>query len=284
LSPKSHQHWAEDETDAPANPWVWERKYEIDSLCFPLQLAYLFWQATGRTDHFDQRFYQAARTIVDLWTHEQRHAESAEDRAVCACTRRELDAAADAAPGGRARNEEHVYPGTCRHGVAGRTVRSWRLRVDGEAASKLGNDGPRIEWRDRRLGLQCQDVPREIGDFVLKRADGVWAYQLAVVVDDAAEGITDVVRGEDLASNTARQIVLQGKLGLPTPRYLHLPLVRGADGEKLSKQNGAVALAVDAPLDALRQAGLVLGVEVMGSNVAEWLAQAASAWPYRRLG
>jgi len=202
----------------------------------------------------------------------------------CACTRRELDAAADAAPGGRDRNEDHVYPGTCRHGVAGRTVRSWRLRVDGEAASKLGNDGPRIEWRDRRLGLQCQDVPREIGDFVLKRADGVWAYQLAVVVDDAAEGITDVVRGEDLASNTVRQIVLQGKLGLPTPRYLHLPLVRGADGEKLSKQNGAVALAVDAPLDALRQAGRVLGVEVMGSNVAEWLAQAASAWPYRRLG
>jgi len=72
----SDQHWAEDATDAPPNPWVWERKYEIDSLCFPIQLAYLFWQASGRTDHFDQRFYQAARTIVDLWTREQRHAES----------------------------------------------------------------------------------------------------------------------------------------------------------------------------------------------------------------
>jgi uncharacterized protein len=72
----SDQHWDEDQTDVPANPWVWERKYEIDSLCFPIQLAYLFWQATGRTDHFDQRFYQAARTIVDLWTREQRHADS----------------------------------------------------------------------------------------------------------------------------------------------------------------------------------------------------------------
>ena len=72
----SDNHWAEDETDAPANPWVWERKYEIDSLCFPIQLAYLFWQATGRTDHFDQRFYQAARTIVDLWAREQRHTDA----------------------------------------------------------------------------------------------------------------------------------------------------------------------------------------------------------------
>lgn len=72
----SDNHWAEDETDAPPNPWVWERKYEIDSLCFPIQLAYLFWQATGRTDHFDRRFYQAARTIVDLWVREQRHAQS----------------------------------------------------------------------------------------------------------------------------------------------------------------------------------------------------------------
>ncbi|HEU5100446.1 MAG TPA: glycoside hydrolase family 125 protein [Roseiflexaceae bacterium] len=71
----SGQHWAEDETDAPTNPWVWERKYEIDSLCFPIQLAYLFWQATGRTDHFDRRFYQVARSIIDLWTREQRHVD-----------------------------------------------------------------------------------------------------------------------------------------------------------------------------------------------------------------
>jgi len=201
----------------------------------------------------------------------------------CACTRRELDAVANAVAGGRSRHEELVYPGTCRHGLGGRAARSWRLRLLGDAVTRVDENAPVVvEWLDPRLGAQRQDVSSEVGDFVLKRADGVWAYQLAVVVDDAADGITDVVRGEDLAGNTARQIVLQGKLGLPTPRYLHLPLVRGADGEKLSKQNGATALAVDAPLDALRQAGRVLGIAVTGSHVADWLAAAVAAWPYRR--
>jgi glutamyl-Q tRNA(Asp) synthetase len=105
-----------------------------------------------------------------------------------------------------------------------------------------------IRWVDRRLGPAEQDVAREVGDFVLKRADGLWAYQLAVVVDDADQGITDVVRGEDLADNTPRQILLQRALGLTTPRYLHTPLVLGPNGEKLSKQNGAAALDVAHPL------------------------------------
>ena len=117
-----------------------------------------------------------------------------------------------------------------------------------------------LQWQDRRLGEQTQDVAQEVGDFVLRRADGLWAYQLAVVVDDAAQGVSDVVRGEDLADNTARQILLQRALGLPTPRYLHTPLVFGANGEKLSKQNGAQALDLSNPLQAVNQAARVLGL------------------------
>jgi glutamyl-Q tRNA(Asp) synthetase len=97
------------------------------------------------------------------------------------------------------------------------------------------------------------DVASAVGDFVLRRADGLWAYQLAVVVDDAAQHITHVVRGEDLADNTPRQILLQQALGVPTPSYLHTPLVCGANGEKLSKQNGAAALDLHDPLQALER-------------------------------
>ena len=136
----------------------------------------------------------------------------------------------------------------------------------------------RIDWHDRRLGAQQQDVARAVGDFVLKRADGLWAYQLAVVVDDAAQGITHVVRGEDLADNTPRQIHLQRVLGLPTPSYLHTPLVLGADGEKLSKQNGAQPLDTSDPLAALREAGQVLGLYADGDGVASWLACATAQW------
>ncbi len=106
---------------------------------------------------------------------------------------------------------------------------------------RAGSDAV-IDWHDRRLGVQTQDLAREVGDFVLKRADGLWAYQLAVVVDDAEQGITHVVRGVDLADNTPRQMLLQRALGVPTPHYLHTPLVMGADGHKLSKQNGAAPL------------------------------------------
>ena len=116
---------------------------------------------------------------------------------------------------------------------------------------------------------------------MLRRADGVWAYQLAVVVDDAAQGITDVVRGEDLAGNTARQILLQRQLGLPTPRYLHTPLVLSASGEKLSKQTGARPLDLERPLEALQAAAGVLGLDARGTSLAEWLAAAVAAWRSR---
>ncbi|MCX7257919.1 MAG: glutamate--tRNA ligase family protein, partial [Polaromonas sp.] len=111
--------------------------------------------------------------------------------------------------------------------------------------------------------------------FILKRADGLWAYQLAVVVDDAAQGITDIVRGEDLTDNTARQILLQRALNLPRPRYLHTPLALGANGEKLSKQNGAQALELSQPLAALNQAAALLGLRAQPSGP---MADALQAW------
>ena len=135
-----------------------------------------------------------------------------------------------------------------------------------------------IGWHDRRLGDQQQNVAEQVGDFVLARADGLFAYQLAVVVDDAEQGITDVVRGEDLADNTARQIALQRALGLPTPRYLHTPLVLGANGEKLSKQNGAQPLDLSDPLAALNQAAAVLGLGAQTGSVGEVLAGWVTAW------
>lgn len=183
----------------------------------------------------------------------------------CACTRAQIAAAM----GPRARHGERVYPGTCRAGTGGRPTRAWRLRVDGH-----------IDWQDRRLGPQTQDLAREVGDYVLKRADGLWAYQLAVVVDDAEQGITDVVRGEDLADNTPRQMALQQALGLPTPRYLHTPLVMAADGHKLSKQNGAAALDLAAPSTRLREAAARLGLRVdgTGASVSELLAAATAQW------
>lgn len=186
----------------------------------------------------------------------------------CACTRAEIAAALERAAGPRPRHGELVYPGTCRHGTGGRPVRAWRFRVQG-----------RIDWQDRRLGAQAQDLEADVGDFVLRRADGLWAYQLAVVVDDGAQGITDVVRGADLADNTPRQIALQRALALPTPRYLHTPLVLAADGHKLSKQNGAAALDTADPPARLREAAAALGLHLpAGRSRDETLAEAVQQW------
>lgn len=139
-----------------------------------------------------------------------------------------------------------------------------------------------MHWHDRKLGPQQQDVGHAVGDFVLRRADGFFAYQLAVVVDDADQGISHIVRGADLCDNTARQIVLQRHLGLPTPQYLHTPLVLGTQGEKLSKQNGAAPLDTATPesaLAALQQAARALGLsEYASSGGAGNIAGALAAW------
>jgi glutamyl-Q tRNA(Asp) synthetase len=221
----------------------------------------------------------------------------------CACTRQDIAQALAASGQPRERHGELVYPGTCRSGLHGRTAHAWRFLTQnyvpnpdsaqsGRAQAAINLIAPdatatataqaEVAWFDRRLGAQAQDVGHEVGDFVLKRADGLWAYQLAVVVDDAAQGITDIVRGEDLADNTARQILLQRALGLPQPRYLHTPLVLGPNGEKLSKQNGAQPLDTAHPLTLLAQAGKTLGLEIermaSAQTPADWLQLALPLW------
>jgi glutamyl-Q tRNA(Asp) synthetase len=183
----------------------------------------------------------------------------------CACTRRELEDSALAIDGAR------IYPGTCRQGLApGKAPRALRLRTEAEP----------IRFVDRVQGEIVQSVEREAGDFILRRADGVYAYQLAVVVDDAAQRVTDVVRGADLLDSTARQILLQRLLGLPTPRYLHVPVAVNAAGEKLSKQTGAeAAQARDLPA-ALRFLGLAAP---SGLEAGALLAWAVENWDAARV-
>lgn len=196
----------------------------------------------------------------------------------CGCSRKEIEDAQALMGHTRARHQAAVYPGTCRNGLNGKTARAWRLNVQ-RVIADLNLSVPCL-WQDRWLGPQQQDVAQEVGDFVLRRADGLWAYQLAVVVDDGAQGITHIVRGADLTDNTARQIVLQRALDLPTPSYMHTPLVWGDNGEKLSKQNGAEALDLSDPLQALAQAAKVLGLQTQQSSVtaalAEWTAHTQS--------
>jgi glutamyl-Q tRNA(Asp) synthetase len=198
----------------------------------------------------------------------------------CACSRRDIEEALTKAGIPPERHASAVYPGTCRHGLQGRDGRAWRLDV-ARVMRDLGLDAV-VHWEDRRLGAQSQNVVRDVGDFVLRRADGLWAYQLAVVVDDAAQGVSDVVRGSDLLDNTARQIVLQRAMGLPAPRYLHVPLVLADNGEKLSKQNGASALDLSDPARCLSQAAQVLAQAGWPIDPTQPLKVPPVAWPHTR--
>jgi glutamyl-Q tRNA(Asp) synthetase len=214
----------------------------------------------------------------------------------CGCTRQDIALALAARGQTRDRHGEMVYPGTCRNGLAGKEARSWRFSSDFQDLKNTTEQQGRsavatylvahttIHWTDRRLGEQMQDVSLEVGDFILKRADDLWAYQLAVVVDDAAQGITHVVRGEDLVNNTARQILLQRALGLQTPQYLHTPLVLAADGEKLSKQHGARMLDTTQPTQLLQAAGQALGINIQATyepGKSDWLQTAIGQWRSR---
>lgn len=189
----------------------------------------------------------------------------------CACSRKEVaDSATHAAiDGGLA------YPGTCRGGLpAGRSPRAWRLRVDGSETA----------FDDRLQGHVVQHLERDVGDFVLLRADGQFAYQLAVVVDDAAQGITDIVRGADLLASTPRQIWLQRCLGVATPRYAHLPVATNAAGEKLSKQTLAPGLSASQAASELVMALTFLGQgpepALARASVTEVWAWALAHWRF----
>ncbi len=183
----------------------------------------------------------------------------------CSCTRREV---ADSRIGIAADGAD-IYPGTCRNGlIAGKPMRTLRLHVPDASDSR-----DCITFEDRWLGPVAQHLAVEAGDFVLKRADGFWAYQLAVVVDDAEQGVTDIVRGADLLESTPRQIYLQRLLDLPTPTYLHAPVVRNEAGEKLSKQTGATMLDLQHPLIALITAARLLGLPIENASSIE------SFWP-----
>ncbi|WP_418315919.1 tRNA glutamyl-Q(34) synthetase GluQRS [Piscinibacter sakaiensis] len=192
----------------------------------------------------------------------------------CVCSRSLIAAYWDARGIARARHAELPYPGTCRdrHDIDPAERCAVRVRCATTASPLL------IDWTDRRLGPQQQELGSTVGDFVVLRNDGLWAYQLAVVVDDADQGITDIVRGEDLADNTARQIHLQQLLGLARPGYLHTPLVLADDGQKLSKQTGAQPIDADRPLDVLRRAGEALGLRHHADGLTDWLAEAVTHW------
>jgi glutamyl-Q tRNA(Asp) synthetase len=221
--------------------------------------------------HWDEDvIYQSRRTAA----YEEAFHRLKQSGAVypCACSRREI---ADSA---LQLGDELIYPGTCRNGIAqGKTARAWRVRVNDES----------IIFSDRMQGNIAQVLAAEVGDFVVLRADGLFAYQLAVAVDDAAQGISDVVRGADLLFSTPRQIYLQRLLGLGTPAYMHLPVVVNDHGEKLSKQTHALPVGKDNPVFLIFKALALLRQqppdELQFGKVEQILTWAIANWQPDRL-
>ena len=195
----------------------------------------------------------------------------------CQCSRKQIEESLLQRGIEMASNQELMYPGTCREQKLSIQNHALRIRLAHEC---------HISFTDRCLGKQTQDLHTQVGDFVLRRADGLFTYQLAVVVDDHDQGITHVVRGEDLLTNTARQLHLQQCLGYQTPSYLHLPLVTNDAGEKLSKQTKATAVDIAHPESiqaSLRRAANHLGLEndPFGGSISQWLNRKVKEWRER---
>ncbi|WP_286225685.1 tRNA glutamyl-Q(34) synthetase GluQRS [Polynucleobacter sp. HIN7] len=194
----------------------------------------------------------------------------------CQCSRKQIEDVLQLAGVSISPNQELIYPGTCREQHLSIENHALRMRLPKDCV---------IGFVDRGLGKQSQDLHRQVGDFVLRRADGLFTYQLAVVVDDQAQRVTHVVRGADLLSNTARQIYLQCALGYETPHYLHLPLVTNTAGEKLSKQTQAAAIEMhsrEIMLATLNRAAHYLGIAdttlAQQISIAQWLGIATERW------
>ncbi len=187
----------------------------------------------------------------------------------CACSRADIEKEDK-----RLNRPLGSYPGTCRSGTHGKPIRSWRFRAPSGV----------VAFKDRICGVYAEDTERSVGDFIIRRADGLWAYQLAVVVDDAAQGITDIVRGEDLLDNTPRQLHLIQALCYKAPHYMHIPLVLNSQGEKLSKQRKATPVASDNPLPTLEALLAHFQIEKTGAaTVEEFWRLASIRWKEKYL-
>jgi glutamyl-Q tRNA(Asp) synthetase len=257
--------------DARAHGGRWLVRFEdVDTpRCVPGAAELILSQLAGFGLLPDEEpVYQSKRTasyeqaLERLWLHRVVY--------TCACSRKDIEQHWLRQGQTKTRHAEWAYPGTCRQAAHSRYAGAWRLRSGTPEAALV------VSWTDRRLGPQTQDVTASIGDFVLKRSDALWAYQMAVVVDDAAQGITHVVRGEDLADNTPRQIHLQRLLNLPTPEYLHTPLVLDERGEKLSKSADAAPLKLGS--EVLTSALRVLGLTPQSSEQNDLLTAAVKEW------
>lgn len=233
-----------------------------DDILRTLETFGLYWDGTVMYQSRRHGVYEAAMKML----------ERLDAIYPCACSRREI---ADSSVNGV---DGPVYPGTCRVGLPkGRKPRAWRVRVNGRG----------IEFVDAVQGRVVRDLAADFGDFVVRRADGYFAYQLAVVVDDAEQGISEVVRGADLIESTPRQMHLQSLLGLPTPDYLHLPVALSQQHEKLSKQTFATPTDVARPVPMLYQVLRFLGQDppsaLAESNLDDFWHWAVTHWNVGRV-
>ena len=225
--------------------------------------------------HWDEEVvWQSKRTALYQAALDQLNKDQMTYR--CICSRKHIEETLRASGAELGRHEDLIYPGSCRN----------QNRQEEKAAIRVALPGSCVlQFKDRMKGVQSQDLTTQVGDFVLRRADGLFTYQLAVVVDDHLQDITHIVRGEDLLSNTARQLYLQQILGYQIPSYLHLPLVTNAAGEKLSKQTQALEIDTsntDAILNSLRRAAIHLGLnddrKELDKTIHEWLLMKANQW------